>query len=70
MSCQNIILERVKLNTHKQEEEESADSFITSVYKLGQSCDLDTYTINYQICNCIVIGIRNTDLSKKIQLQH
>ena len=38
VSHQNVIFKRVKFNSRKQEDGESADSFITSLYGLARHC--------------------------------
>ena len=37
--CRNTIFERVKFYLRKQEEGESVDQFITSLYTLAEHCD-------------------------------
>ena len=38
VSHQNIIFERAKFNSRKQEDRKSTDSFITSLYGLAEHC--------------------------------
>ena len=59
----NIIF---KFNSRIQEEGESADSFITSLYRLAKHCGFGTLH-NELICD-IVVGIRDTSLSEKLQM--
>ena len=67
VSRRNIIFERAKFNSRKQEDGESADSFITSLYGLAEHCAFGQL-YDEIIRDRIVVGIRNTDLSEKLQL--
>ena len=55
----NVIFERAKFNSRIQEEGESADSFITSLYGLAEHCGLGTLH-DKLIRNGFVVGIRDT----------
>ena len=63
----NVIYERAKFNLRKQEEEESVDSFITALYELAEHCGY-TDLHDEMIRDKIVVGIRNSSLSEKLQL--
>ena len=67
VSRRNINFERAKFNSHKQEDGETADSFITSLYGLAEHCAFGQLH-DKLIRDHIVVGIRDTDLSKKLQL--
>ena len=63
----NIIFEQAKFNRRRQEENEPAEAFITDLYALAEHCgygDLHDEMIRDQI----VVGIRNSTLSEKLQL--
>ena len=62
-----IIFERAKFNSLKQEDGESVDSFITSLYGLAEHCAFGQLH-DELIRDRIVVGIRDTDLSEKLQL--
>ena len=67
MSRRNIIFERAKFNSRKQEEGESADTFITPLYGLAEHCGFGQLH-DKLIRDCIVVGIRDVALSEKLQL--
>ena len=71
ITCRNVIFERAKFNSRIQEEGESADSFITSLYGLAEHCGFGTLH-DELIRDRIVVGIRNrvrdTSLSEKLQM--
>ena len=55
------------MNSRIQEEGESADSFITSMYGLAEHCGFGTLH-DELIRDRIVVGIRDTSLSEKLQM--
>ena len=63
----NIIFERAKFNSRVQEGGESAESFITSLYGLAEHCGFGTLH-DELIRDRIVVGIRDTTLSEKLQM--
>ena len=63
----NVIYERAKFNLRKQEEEESVDSFITALYELAEHCGYADLH-DEMISDKIVVGIRSSSLSEKLQL--
>ena len=63
----NVIFERAKFNMRRQEEGESVDNFITSLYELAEHCGYGDLH-NEMIRDRIVVGICNSALSEKLQL--
>ena len=63
----NVIYERAMFNKRKQEEGETVDSFITSLYSLTEHCGYGVLR-EEMIRDRIVIGIRDAALSLKLQL--
>jgi len=61
----NVIFERAKFE--RQEEGESVDTFITSLYELAEHCGYGDLH-NEMIRDRIVVGIRNSALAEKLQL--
>ena len=64
----NVIYERTRFNMRRQQEGEAADSFITSLYSLAEHCQYGALH-DEMIRDRIVVGIRNTSLSERMQLQ-
>ena len=65
----NVIFERAKFNSRKQEEGEPVDAFITALYKLAEHCNYGDLR-NEMIRDRIVVGIRDARLSERLQLDH
>ena len=63
----NVIYERAMFNKRKQEEGETVDSFITSLYSLSEHCGYG-FLREEMIRDRIVVGIRDAALSLKLQL--
>ena len=63
----NVIFERAKFNQRKQEEGETADSFITALHVLADYCDYGALHDDL-IRDRIVVGLRDRKLSEKLQL--
>ena len=63
----NVIFERAKFNNRKQEPGEAVDTFITALYALAEHCNYGTLH-DEMIRDRIVVGIRDTSLSEKLQL--
>ena len=63
----NVIYERARLNMRQQEEEEPVDAFVTDVYSLAEHCDFNDLH-DQLIRDRIVVGIRDSKLSEKLQL--
>ena len=55
-------------NKHKQEEGETVDEFITSLYSLSEYCVYGTFR-EEMIRDRIVVGIRDAAVSLKLQLK-
>ena len=64
----NTIYERAKFNQRVQQQGESADSFVTDLYALAESCSYGGLH-DEMICDRIEVGIRDRGLSEKLQLQ-
>lgn len=64
----NIIHERAKFHQRKQNNGESVETFIRSLYDLSEKCDFKT-TRDDQIRDKLVIGLLDKELSEKLQLQ-
>ncbi len=63
----NVIFERVKFNSRKQEADESSESFITALHKLAETCEFGNLR-GELIRDRIVVGINNDRLSEKLQM--
>ncbi|UYV79140.1 hypothetical protein LAZ67_17001223 [Cordylochernes scorpioides] len=63
----NIIYERAKFNSRIQEDQEPVDEFITSLYKLADSCEFEGLH-EQLIRDQIVVGVRDKALSERMQL--
>ncbi|UYV70871.1 hypothetical protein LAZ67_8000928 [Cordylochernes scorpioides] len=63
----NIIYERAKFNSRIQEDREPVDEFITSLYKLADSCEFEVLH-EQLIRDRIVVGVRDKALSERMQL--
>ena len=63
----NVIYERAKFNRRKQEEGETVEAFVTALYALAEFCGYGDLH-NEMIRDRIVVGIRNSTLSEKLQL--
>ncbi|UYV61036.1 K02A2.6-like, partial [Cordylochernes scorpioides] len=63
----NIIYERAKFNSRIQEDREPVDEFITSLYKLADSCEFEGLH-EQLIRDRIVVGVRDEALSERMQL--
>jgi len=59
----NVIFERAKFNSHKQEAGESVDSFITDLHCLARYCNYGELH-DEMIRDRIVVGIRDSKLSQ------
>nr|XP_054591370.1 uncharacterized protein LOC129155169 [Nothobranchius furzeri] len=63
----NVIYERAKFNSRQQQQGESAEIFITDVHKLAEHCKFGAL-MEEMIRDCIVVGIRDSRLSERLQL--
>ncbi len=63
----NVIFERAKFNSRKQEAGESVESFITALYALVEHCAYQVLK-DEMIRDRIVVGLRDSRLSLKLQL--
>ena len=63
----NVIFERAKFNSRNQQEGESVDSFTTELYGLARYCNFGALKEEL-IRDLIVVGLRNRDLSEKLQI--
>ncbi|XP_061563112.1 uncharacterized protein LOC133418443 isoform X1 [Cololabis saira] len=63
----NVIYERAKFNSRQQQKGESAENFITAVHKLAEHCRFGDLK-EEMIRDRIVVGIRNSRLSERLQL--
>ena len=63
----NVIYERAKFNRRKQEEGEAVEAFVTALYALAEFCGYGDLH-DEMIRDRIVVGIRNSTLSEKLQL--
>ena len=63
---QNVISELAKFNCHVQEENETIEQFIFSLYNLAEICDYGNLT-EEMIRDRIVVGIRDHVLSERLQ---
>ena len=63
----NVIFERARFNRRRQEEGEPVESFITALYSLAEHCSYGNLH-DEMIRDRIVVGIRNSTLSEKLQL--
>ena len=60
-----MIYERAKFNSHKQEEGEPVDSFITDLNALAEHCEYKDLH-DKMIQDRIVVGLRDASLSEKL----
>ena len=64
----NVIFERARFNMRVQQEGESVDSFITDLYTLAEFCVFGELH-DELIRDRIVVGIRDKNLSERLQLE-
>ena len=64
----NVVFERAKFNLCKQEEGETVDTSITSLYQLSEHCAYGNLR-DELIRDRIVIGVRDKRLSMKLQME-
>ena len=63
----NLIFERARFNKRDQREGESAEQYITALYQLAERCEYRDFK-SEMIRDKLVVGIRNTALSEKLQM--
>ena len=63
----NVIYERAKFNVRIQNDGEPVEAFITDLHCLAEHCEFDTLK-DQLIRDRIVVGLRNKQLSEKLQL--
>lgn len=64
----NVIYKRAHFNMRRQEEGETVDAFITTLYTLAEHCGYGGLH-DEMIRDRIVVGIRDAQLSEKLQLK-
>ena len=62
----NIIFERARFNPRTQEDDESVDQFITSLYSLAENCEFGPMK-DKLIQDRLVVGIKDVTLSERLQ---
>lgn len=63
----NVIYERAKFNRRVQNEHESVEEFITSLYELAEHCEYGDLH-DQMIRDRIVVGLTDANVSQKLQL--
>lgn len=63
----NMIIERTRFNQRVQQPNETVDAFITAPYALAENCKYGALH-DELIRDCIVVGLRNTSLAERMQL--
>ena len=63
----NVIFERARFNHRTQEDEESVEQFITSLYSLVDNCEYGNMKEEL-IRDRLVVGIKDVSLSEKLQM--
>ena len=63
----NVIFERARFNRRCQREGESAEHFIMALYALAENCEYGALR-DEMIRDRLVVGIRNSNLSERLQL--
>ena len=63
----NIIFERARFNRRNLQPGESAEQYIMALYGLAANCEYGTFE-SEMIRDRLVVGIRDTVLSEKLQL--
>lgn len=63
----NVIYERARFNRRSQQSGESAEQYIVALYALSEHCDYGGMT-EEMISDRLVVGIRDTALSEKLQM--
>ena len=63
----NLIFERARFNKHDQLEDESAEQYITTLYQFAERCEYGDFK-SEMIRDRLVVGIRDTALSEKLQM--
>lgn len=63
----NVIYERARFNQRRQNQGEPVDAYITDLHKLSEHCQFGTLR-EEMIRDRIVVGILDTSLSEKLQL--
>ena len=63
----NVIFERARFNRRTQREGESAEDYIVALYDLADNCDYGELQ-SEMIRDRLVVGIRDTALSERLQL--
>ena len=63
----NLIFERARFNKRDQLEGESAEQYITALYQFAERCEYGNFK-SEMIRDRLVIGIRDTALSEKLQM--
>ena len=64
---QNVIIEHTKFNKRSQLPDEPVEQFIASLYNLAADCNFGELK-DKLIRDRIVVGIRNTSLSERLQM--
>ena len=64
----NVIFEHARFNQRRQEEGESVDEFVTTLYCLSEHCEYAGLR-DEMIRDRIVVGVRDSILSEKLQLE-
>ena len=64
----NVIYKRARFNQRSQLMDESADHFLTEIHRLAENCEFGKMN-DQLICDCLVIGIRDSALSEFLQLE-
>ena len=64
----NVIFERAKFNLRSEQESEPVEVFITDLFNLAEHCNFDSLREEL-IRDRIVVGIRDKNLSEKLQLE-
>lgn len=64
----NMIYERARFNSRTQRENESVEEFIANLYRLAKNCGYRTLH-DELVRDRIVVGIRDSKLSKELQLE-
>jgi hypothetical protein len=62
-----VIYERAQFNRRNQLDGETAENYIVTLYELSENCDYGDMT-DEMTRDCLVVGIRDTVLSEKLQM--